>query len=184
VTIISSSWDGQKRKLSSHVCEQCGGEFFAPLKAKAKYCSVSCFRLRPKKQTELVCAVCSKQFTRRASSVKNATHGIVFCSRVCKDKGQSISFGCKELWPPHYGSSNEYRNKVSLDECIGCGETRKFLLLVHHIDGNRRHNTKSNLECVCANCHVIRHLRFVDGEWLYWTKVLTPREKISEIMGV
>jgi hypothetical protein len=181
--IVSDSWDGKRRKLSSHFCLQCGKEFFAPLKAKAKYCNKACFYLKPKRTIDLVCSFCNKAFVRKPSYLINGKHKVYFCSRPCKDKGQSIAYGNKEIWPSHYGSDSGYRNKISVHTCIGCGETRKFLLFVHHIDGDREHNVAENLECVCPTCHVIRHLHLVKGMWSYCTKVLTPREYIKEITG-
>jgi hypothetical protein len=181
MVIISDIWDGKTRKLHSHSCSQCGKEFFAPLKAKAKYCSKECIRLRPKIRVELVCRVCDIKFLRKTSSVVNSKSGIYFCSRICKDIGQSISSGLKEIWPSHYGSDKQYRRKLDMDKCISCGEDRKFLLFAHHIDGDRTHNEEQNLECVCANCHIIRHLRLVNDEWSYWTKALTPREEIESL---
>lgn len=179
--VISDVWDGQKRKLFVHVCLQCGKGFLAPKKAQAKYCSVSCLRFRPRNSVSVECCFCKKSFCKKLSSLKNSKSGKFFCSRSCKDKGQSLSFGMVDIWPSHYGTGNgEYRNRISVESCIGCGDRRKFLLLVHHIDGSRENNSKENLECVCANCHIIRHLRLVDGKWLYWTKVLTPRDKLKD----
>jgi hypothetical protein len=178
--ISSDSWDGQTRRLHLYHCILCGGEFYAPPKAQPKYCSHKCYKARPKKlKTDLVCRICGALFSRLPSKMFLAKHSSGFCSRICKDKGQMLAAGCKDIWPPHYGSENEYRGRQLMDKCVGCGEVRKFLLLTHHIDGDRKHNKKENLECVCFNCHVIRHLHIVNGEWSYWTQVLTPREFIS-----
>lgn len=181
VIIISDSWDGKTRNLYSHFCLQCNKEYFAPLKAKSKYCSIECFRLRPRTSVEVSCRLCGVKILRKQYSLLKSKSGIYFCSRACKDAGQSIASGLKEIWPPHYGSDKEYRRKLDMDKCISCGEDRKFLLFAHHIDGDRTHNQEENLECVCANCHIIRHLRLVKGEWNYWTKALTPREEIASL---
>lgn len=181
--IVSDSWDGQTRKLFSHSCLQCGKEFFAPLKQKAKYCSKSCYYARPKATIEFNCRVCGCVFLRTLRKIALAKHSSGFCSRKCKDFGQSLEGNCPDIRPAHYGSDGSYRGRIPLKSCIGCGESRRFLLLTHHIDGNRKHNKKENLECVCFNCHVIRHLHLVDDVWIYCTKFLTPREVISEITG-
>jgi hypothetical protein len=181
--IVSDSWDGKKRNLYSHACLICNKEFFAPLKAKAKYCGKTCYNSHPKKTVKHTCRVCNKEFLRLPLKSALAKHSSGFCSRACKDFGQSIRGGCKDIQPPHYGSDSEYRSKIPVEKCIGCGETRKFLLFVHHIDGNREHNVTENLECVCPTCHVIRHLHLVKGDWSYCTKVLTPREHLEEITG-
>lgn len=180
--IVSDVWDGQQRMLYSHICPVCNCEFFAPPKQKAIYCSRLCYDARRKKiRTDLICRVCDKTFSRLPSKMAMAKHSSGFCSRQCKDVGQSHLGNCPDIHPAHYGSEASYEGRIKLDKCTSCGESRRFLLLTHHIDGNRKHNKKENLECVCFNCHVIRHLQLVDGVWRYWTKSLTPRDKISEL---
>ena len=65
----------------------------------------------------------------------------------------------------HAVSVKDYR-KVFLDElyelqngqCWSCAnEFNKGLLLVHHLDHNRRNNVISNLELTCKRCHQIEH---------------------------
>ena len=89
--------------------------------------------------------------------------------------------------PKHYGTSDgrsaNYRrrasSKLKIENGCGCGEKRKYLLMIHHIDGNRANNVQENLECVCGNCHIIRHLILTkDGQWEYKSNALTPRELI------
>jgi 5-methylcytosine-specific restriction endonuclease McrA len=44
--------------------------------------------------------------------------------------------------------------------CVGCNTTtgvRK--LVVHHIDGDRHHNTLDNLQVMCYSCHRKLHIR-------------------------
>ena len=66
-------------------------------------------------------------------------------------------------------------------ESHDCNVSQRYLLLVHHKDGNRKNNRRSNLEIVCANCHKKRHLHFKDGAWGYWSKALTPRRMLRKI---
>ena len=44
-----------------------------------------------------------------------------------------------------------------------------------------KNNVKNNLEIVCGNCHMKRHLRFTSGGWVYDSHYLTPRKKLKEI---
>lgn len=70
------------------------------------------------------------------------------------------------------------RSRVTLlDYCAGCGDSRPFLLCVHHRDHNQGNNGTSNLEVVCGRCHFIRHLCYdwASNGWLYNTEFLTPR---------
>jgi hypothetical protein len=125
------------------------------------------------------CSFCSKVFGKAKSRLKSK-HGVYFCSRICKDKGQSIEGGVTAIQPDHYGNGiHNYRSKVDLTMCVGCGESRNFLLVAHHIDGDRKNNLRENLECVCQNCHALRHLKCVDGVWIYCSKVLTPIRAIG-----
>lgn len=59
-----------------------------------------------------------------------------------------------------------------------CGITIPWLLVVHHKDGNTKNNHDSNLEVLCHNCHVTRHLELIDGEWRFNSHCLTPRDKL------
>jgi hypothetical protein len=115
--------------------------------------------------------------------------GMVFCSRKCKDEAQKIG-GVSAIMPPHYGLSHGKHlwDRLIHDDpdakCMGCGEPRRFLLCVHHIDGDRENNVQENLEVVCGNCHIIRHLKQVKGEWVYCTKVMTPRDLLVEFTAL
>jgi len=54
--------------------------------------------------------------------------------------------------------------------------------MVHHVDGDQDNNNPSNLEIVCANCHVRRHLSInVNGDWVYNPHALTPREQLAGV---
>jgi hypothetical protein len=106
------------------------------------------------------CEYCNIIFEKRISSLKNSRSGLFFCCRKHKDLGQRLDSGIKEIHPDHYNNGKyNYKNKVNYEKgCIDCGETRKFMLIVHHIDGNRENNILENLEVLCQNCHCKRHL--------------------------
>jgi hypothetical protein len=126
------------------------------------------------------CALCKKATERSVSRLKRSKHGVYFCNRTCKDKGQSIEGGVASIQPEHYGKGiHNYRNKVDMSSCVGCGESRRFLSVAHHKDGDRANNLRENLECVCQNCHAIRHLKFVEGVWVYASRALTPQWAIG-----
>lgn len=64
--------------------------------------------------------------------------------------------------------------------CIDCKEKRPYLLQVHHIDWNHNNNKDENLEVVCANCHVKRHLWNKNWVLIYWPKYyLTDRHLLK-----
>jgi hypothetical protein len=67
------------------------------------------------------------------------------------------------------------------DTC--CGDKRRYLLCVHHIDRNRENNSLENLEVVCGSCHMKRHLAFNEkkNRWVYRPKFITPRDKLADL---
>ena len=170
---------GVRRRAEKHNCENCNKEFLRRTCKKAKkYCSVECKKLKIlSKRIELICSYCKKIIYKSPSKLKNSKHGFYFCNRQCKEKAQSLKGNCSQIRPSHYGSSNRNIIKKTLKpHCVDCKEDRKFLLNIHHIDGDRQNNIKENLEIVCGNCHIKRHLYLKDGIWSYWGKMLTPRE--------
>jgi len=157
------------KKLRTHVkinCDACGKEFWQPkfrfLLGKHHFCSRKCIAVFDKQQrVKLLCATCGKEFAKAHNRLKHSKSGIHFCSRKCKDKAQRIS-GRVEIMPAHYGRGHgiSHYRKMALDKygkvCAHCGyhEYEKGLE-VHHIDGNRKHNTLENLIVLCALCHCL-----------------------------
>jgi hypothetical protein len=133
---------------------------------------------------ELTCFQCKKKFWRVLSSIKNYRHGYYFCSRKCKEKAQSLDGTCLDIRPLHYknGVASYIKRAFSklLNKCVSCGEDKKYLLIVHHKDGNRNNPFLDNLEIVCHNCHCKRHLRLnKKRELVFDTKCLTPLEELK-----
>lgn len=176
--IISTSYDGKPRKLFSRICLICTQEFWAPKHQTRKYCSRTCSDRGRTQRFELTCYACGKSFERTPSHSKTR-HGFVFCSRKCKDSAQALTGCCQAIRPEHYGKGNgkyTYRDMLQ-SSCVACNESRTFILVVHHIDGNRENNDVSNLETVCPTHHALRHLvQDEHGEWSYNPSKLTPRE--------
>lgn len=183
-----------RRKGKEVFCQNdhCKKKFIDRLNGRKKYCSTLCRGIANRKQLILNCDCCKKTFNRVKSKLSQSKSGLHFCSRKCKEKAQSLN--CQEnkfnaIKPNHYGTGggkHDYRNKCFTNalsiSCVDCGEVRKFLLSVHHIDGDRRNNKLNNLEIVCHNCHAKRHLRQdMNGEWIFITDSLTPRELINKL---
>ncbi len=122
------------------------------------YCSSTCYNNHVTKLT-LVCAHCSKEFTRNRAEVNKRVKNkdIHFCSRECKDLAVHYMDAIR---PAHYGTSEEYRAiafRYLKHICNRCNYSDIRALEVHHIDRNRHNNDISNLEILCANCHTIEH---------------------------
>ena len=43
-------------------------------------------------------------------------------------------------------------------KCYDCGIIDKRILVIHHIDADRKNGKIDNLIPVCHNCHCIRHI--------------------------
>jgi len=153
MVIVSDSWDGQKRRLSSHVCFQCGKEFFAPPKAKAKWCSRICYGLGKRTRKEIVCSRCGKSFERHLNKIQERN----YCSRFCKERDQEIG---GPLALSHYKDGSQWYRarafRVHGKKCNLCGyEQEEKMLDVHHKDSDRSNGHINNLEVLCVWCHAL-----------------------------
>lgn len=184
----------RKRRAEYFNCLHCNKEFLRAIKGKASriYCSRECSGFAKIKQIELECFACGKSYTRPPSKAfGRSINNVSFCSNECKYSMQTLDCPDAPALPKHYGTSdgrsaNYRRRRSSLEKLkIGCkcGEKRSYLLTIHHIDGIRTNNSQDNLECVCANCHMIRHLHLKDGIWVYNPNVLTPRDLLDFFKG-
>jgi len=165
-------------------CDFCK-KLFIRVKSNSKqahnFCSNKCVRkFYITTRVTLECHECGKSFTRVKSQLKNSKSGYFFCCKACKDLAQSLDGNSKGLRPDSYGKPKmkfAFRRKIALGEeikCVSCGEKALYLLIIHHKDGNRKNNEDSNLEIVCANCHLKRHLKKNgDNQWHYHTRSLT-----------
>lgn len=151
--IISDSWDGKTRNLYSHLCLSCAKQFFAPLKANAKYCSRECMGLHRRTRVKVSCFRCFEKFERQLNKVRE----INYCSRKCKEEDQQIG---GPLALPHYGDGvSEYRNRALRQygkKCNSCNfDEEERMLDVHHKDSNRANGNIDNLEVLCVWCHAL-----------------------------
>lgn len=55
----------------------------------------------------------------------------------------------------NWKGGTKYRHLVIIEKCELCGSTKN--LVVHHIDHNRRNNSKENLMVLCKKCHQEHH---------------------------
>ncbi len=177
---------GRKRKGIIIKCGYCGKDVPCRLDIIKKFCSNKCKIASTRKKIVLNCQWCKKYFERKPSYKQNSKSGFYFCSRTCKEEAQKLG-GIKEIMPSHYGTGT-YRNAdctrfwdVSKKICVGCENNLEFLLTIHHKDGNPHNNSWDNLEIVCFNCHAKRHLKEVDGKFVYDTKALTPRHLLESL---
>ena len=128
-----------------------------------------------------------KNVEKKISQLKKAKHGFYFCNRDCKEEAQKLGGKCPQIRPAHFGTGtgvHSYRSAMKEEikaGCIDCFNKTEYLLVVHHKDGDRQNNKKENLEVVCRNCHIKRHLYLKNGEWCFWSSSLTPREMLISL---
>jgi len=111
------------------------------------------------------CAWCGKSLSPiKLSQHNRCKSGLHFCSSRCHGLASRLDGGISEVMPAHFGNGNgkyTYRKLFSSTEihCHICGyDKHPSVIVVHHVDGNRQHNDKSNLLPVCCNCHEEIHL--------------------------
>jgi hypothetical protein len=156
---------GSKRVGIHKACAFCEKEFITRRKSKREqiFCSESCKYQAKRKRVIVECSMCHKQCEKTLSKLLNSKHKIYFCDRTCKDKGQTLEGGIKEIMPPHYGThdkSLDYRGKFTKKElyCKRCGYNEFTCSVhIHHKDKNRKNNSKNNLTPLCGNCHLALH---------------------------
>ncbi len=168
--IVSTVYDGKRRKLFKRQCATCSADFYAPKHAGKRYCSQKCFRVSTRKQIERVCDLCGTLFARRPSSLACSRSGLVFCTRKCKDEAQRMGRYKAVLFPKHHKDGSCSYRKIAFRhyaaKCNRCGfDAFVGILRVHHRDRNRKNNHPDNLEILCPNCHEIDHLLNGDGAY-------------------
>ena len=178
---------GRRRRAEEIQCKNCNKIFLAVIGRGTMFCSHKCSSMFVTKNSsvELECFNCKKKIKRTPSKLKNSKHGFHFCSRKCKEFSQSLNGNCDKIRPTHYGNGEglDYRSIAMADtdnKCSICGENEYFKLCVHHIDGKRKNNKIENLELVCQNCHLTRHIIKKGDRWEVDFKELTPREIVRE----
>lgn len=173
-----------KRRVKEVPCKFCGIIRTIPAHRNTQFCNSTCRSAFAKgeaaaKMLPFTCPICRVDFQRTASAAKGYVHH--YCSKKCSGIGRRLESGLygdpTDSWKPTRKALFRFLNP----QCTGCGEKRKFLLDLHHIDGNPRNNPwdGSNWEMLCSRCHDLRHLKQQpDGTWVRSLNHLTPRELI------
>lgn len=177
--------NGFKRLAEESVCRFCSKIFLKRKGGEKVFCSPKCFYLSIQKRIEKQCAFCSKIIFRKPNQLLRSKHGYYFCDRICKEEAQRQG-NIKEIMPFKGVSKSRWKSKslrirLKSAKCIGCKEKRKYLLQSHHIDGDKSNNNPTNIEIVCSNCHIVRHLKLINNIWTHSTKSLTPRDMIDKL---
>jgi len=99
-----------------------------------------------------ICPVCGNVFYGWVTQTCSHTCGHVLSARYTNGSGNPNWKGQEVHLMRHYDSLIPPTKPKVCDICGG--DNRIF---VHHLDGNRTHNTTGNVTYVCQHCHTILH---------------------------
>ena len=146
-------------------CKVCKNSFYARpshlKKGWGKYCSNKCSYFDQRNGKYVDCKTCAKKVYRTPRHFKHSQSGNFFCNKICHAiwKNTNALSGVNHVnWK---NGENAYRNIMSRSKrkpiCGKCKIKNFRVLLVHHIDHNRKNNILSNLRWLCRNCHYLIH---------------------------
>lgn len=163
----------KRRKNDTRICATCKRSFECFKWSKQRYCSPKCSYRRAKRAVE--CETCgSDVLVSESRARRNERRGLKFyCNMQCYRLKHKLNKRLKR-------NTAFFQDLLERSAC-GCGVSEIYLLTIHHRDGDNKHNNLENLEIVCANCHIRRHLKLKNNKWVYHTKSLTPREILEDL---
>lgn len=150
-------------------CKNCFTQFISKKlpKRPQKFCSRVCSVKSRSTKIERKCKECHGIFQIVPSRIHDTPTRGQFCSNDCRIK----NWNTNSLQTQCPGSYRENAWKTYEKKCYDCGITDQRILVIHHIDGNRKNGKIENLIPVCHNCHCIRHI------------VLTGNHRLSSYRG-
>ncbi len=148
-------------------CKVCKGSFYTrPSHVKqgwGKYCSKKCQYHAYMTGRSVNCGTCGRKTYKALNELKHSKSKKYFCNKSCFAiwKNKHLLIGKNHpRWKNGEGSYREMmlRSKI-IQICNKCGTNDIRVLLIHHIDRNRKNNKISNLKWLCRNCHYLVHDR-------------------------
>lgn len=147
-------------------CRVCGKKIlikkYHAKKGWGKYCSKKCQAKTQFNGKWLECGYCGKRIYRTPRDFKKSKSKKFFCSIRCHCSWENKNRRCGENAPNWISGQSVYRRLLKrygkTEKCNICGITDSRVLVVHHIDSNRKNNKLGNLEWLCRNCHCVVHL--------------------------
>jgi len=145
-------------------CKKCDKIFYSKpswiKKGGGKYCSKYCYSQARKKGRVIKCFTCGKETYKQLKELNKSKDRKFFCGMRCSLQWHNSTFiGSRHPnWIHGEYSYREVmkRNKI-VQVCALCKSNNKKVIIVHHIDKNRKNNTIKNLTWLCRNCHFLVH---------------------------
>lgn len=145
-------------------CQTCQNKFYVkPSHFKlgfGKYCSRKCRDVAFRRGKHVTCEICGKEIWRTPKDLKGSKSGKFFCSKSCQTKWRNDFFSGSKHWF-WKGGQFTYRTKllkiIKRPKCRKCKTKDSRLLIVHHLDHDRKNHDIENLIWLCRNCHYLAH---------------------------
>ena len=146
-------------------CKICASEFYVKpshqAKGYGKYCSRDCQYIGRRKGKYVTCDICNKEIWKTPKALKSSKSGKFFCGRSCQTKWRNKIFSGDKHPNWQGGEHRQYRSFMLQGHkkqiCKLCGLKDKRVLVVHHLNSNRKNNDLDNLIWLCCNCHYLVH---------------------------
>ncbi len=123
------------------------------------FCSRTCYSTYNPKTVEVLCGVCNKKLIKYPSDIKKSKSGNLYCSSSC-----SAIAANKSRFGKGHASYRRQAFESREIKCEECGWDKEHgVLVVHHINRNRKDHTLTNLKILCPTCHSLEHFYKQDG---------------------
>ncbi len=147
-------------------CIKCSAKFYAKprhlKKGWGKFCSQKCQFSSQRNGKYFHCDICQKIVYRSKRQIAHSRIGKFFCNKSCFAVWKNANLFIGENHARWLHGENAYRNIMKRSGiepiCSDCGINNFKVLVVHHIDRNRKNNLIDNLKWLCFNCHHLEHL--------------------------
>lgn len=146
----------RRKPIINNKCFYCSSEFISkksPTKPQ-KFCSRKCSAKAKINKIPRICIECNKSFEVTPYRLSSNGNRGIYCDRKCQLSHWNKR-SLKKQMPTTY-RSNAWR--VFEKKCYDCNLVDERLLVIHHIDGNRKNGLIENLVPLCHNCHCLRHI--------------------------
>lgn len=140
-------------------CQFCKKQFYVKpshwKNGEGKYCSRHCYDQGKRTGKTVLCTQCGTKFYAPSKRLVRSKSKRYFCKKYCY-----LSYQVFDQHPNWKNGKNSYyrfmqKNRVQI--CTRCKIKNTRILIVHHIDKNRKNNILSNLTWLCRNCHHLVH---------------------------